>query len=255
MDAQQIDQLLKKKAGRARAVRIVLYSVVAVLCVAILGGIVTGAYYAGSWVVDRLGENPVETQATDPIETDPTETKPPETDPTETNPPETDPTETNPVETDPTETEPSETTPTQPGEITHTLQLVWFEDGVERPWKVGITVLHNRKQVKAFNLLQANGWRCEWTDTYHASELTLCGEFLAGMSGVVSVSGENFVLTVILDDSPDTQPTKPVQTNPTAPLDSTLPPTGLNMWPAAVLLAMGAALVVLGLWIHRRKKR
>lgn len=255
MDAQQIDQLLKKKAGRARAVRIVLYSVVAVLCVAILGGIVTGAYYAGSWVVDRLGENPVETQATDPIETDPIETKPPETDPTETKPPETDPTETNPVETDPTETEPSETTPTQPGEITHTLQLVWFEDGVERPWKVGITVLHNRKQVKAFNLLQANGWRCEWTDTYHASELTLCGEFLAGMSGVVSVNGENFILSVILTDSPDTQPTKPVQTNPTFPLDSTLPPTGLNMWPAAVLLAMGAALVVLGLWIHRRKKR
>ncbi len=245
MNTQTIDRILRRRIVRARCVKILLW----ILAGALVAGMGLGVYA----IAQRIAAAPP------PVEDEPfAETFADNT--SEAMPPD----ETNSSNDfqgmaddwqmdpngHPVSPDESENTDDDPGsidaadKIEHTVQMVWFGDA-EPPKSVTVRVIHAAEQIASVELTQENDWRCSWTDSYPAAELTLAGSFPQNVTAAFSTSGENFTIsgtcTEISSGEAETH-----EDDVSAEAATILPQTGIQTQPIFVLLYLGLGFIAFG---------
>ncbi len=250
MDARQLDNLLQSKINRTHRIKRILIVTVAVLCLLAIAGV--GIYYlTNRESSDMSGESTL--AVTDSVEssTDPQQLEPPPTANSVGSDSELSDTididSDNPTAT--AEVDASASNDAQADEgYTHSLQMVWFgELRNAPPEELTISVLHKDELVKQFTLTSGDGWQYTWIDAYPASELTLQGDFPQGIMSSFSIIGQNFTVTGISFDLPDTTNADASGQKTVEQLDEEeLPDTGY-VWPFRIFL-IGLVLVMIGVF-------
>ena len=146
---------------------------------------------------------------------------------------------------------------------------VWDDEGYEdvRPKEISVTLYQDSKAYDEVKLNQSNNWTYEWKKLEAAHEYTVREtDEDALKSYTVSYDSANGGITITNKyNPPETPPETPPQTPPQTPppqtppttvtrtpvRQSTLPQTGLLMWPIPVLAGCGLLFFVFGLMKRR----
>lgn len=146
------------------------------------------------------------------------------------------------------------------GRVSYKVQKVWDDAGhaEDRPETLTIQLLQDGAVYDTVTLDSSNHWEYAWDDLDSGSNWTVVEVEEPHYTVTVIRSGNTFVITNSYSEDgeqPDTLPTDgDTGTDVTAPTEDVpkLPYTGQLWWPVPVLLAVGLALVAIGLVRRRR---
>lgn len=125
--------------------------------------------------------------------------------------------------------------------VTRKVLKVWADSGAEkkRPKEIFVQLLCDGKHYATVVLSESNQWRYTWEELDGLHRWTVTEKEPGGYTVRISREGITFVVTNTYTKGPDPTP------GPTKP--PTLPKTGQTWWPVPLLLALGTALIIMGL--------
>ena len=122
---------------------------------------------------------------------------------------------------------------------------VWDDNGhkSERPKEITVCLLRDGKVYSTVVLNESNNWKYTWNDLDNSHKWNVVEKDPGDYKVTVTQEGVTFVITNTYSGN------SPI--NPDNPSGPKLPQTGQMWWPVPVLVTMGLALIIFGLW--RRK--